>query len=332
VTDAAVTAVVPTRDRVDLLQLTLRSLLGQRDVAVEVVVVDDGSTPAAAEAVRALEHGSVRVLRNERSRGVAAARNQGAEAARSPWVAFCDDDDLWAPSKADGQVAAAKASGRAWSYTGAVKFETGPTVWQVMWPPAAEETRRRLPFRNVVPAGASNVLVDRRTFLDVGGFDEGLAHLADWDLWLRLLGTGLPACAPGIGVAYRLHPGAMSLDPRGILDELRVLDDRWQHLRSGVPLDPGPTHLWIAMSWLRAGRRGPAMWSYLRAARSEPRRGLRGALRTLHPRPPRPAHVIGSAGSGGGAFKRVEEVDLPDEMRELLEDLAGRTPTAETPR
>jgi glycosyltransferase involved in cell wall biosynthesis len=331
VTEPAVTAVVPTRDRVDLLERTLRSLLGQRDVAVEVVVVDDGSAAAAAGAVRALEHGPVRVLRNERSRGVAVARNQGAEAAGSPWVAFCDDDDLWAPRKAAGQVAAAEASGRPWSYTGAVKFEAGPTVWQVMWPPEPDEVGRRLPFRNVIPAGASNVLVDRRTFLDVGGFDEGLAHLADWDLWLRLLGAGLPACAPGIGVAYRLHPGAMSLDPRGILDELRVLDDRWRDLRGGAPLDPGPTHLWIAMSWLRAGRRGPAMRSYLRAARSEPRRGLRGALRTLHPRPPRPAHVLEPPGPGGGAFKHVEQVDLPAEMRELLEDLAARTPTAETP-
>jgi glycosyltransferase involved in cell wall biosynthesis len=332
VSDAAVTAVVPTRDRVELLQRTLRSLVGQRGVAVEVVVVDDGSTTAAADAIRALEHGPVRVLRNKRSRGVAAARNQGAEAAGAPWVAFCDDDDLWTPTKAAGQVAAAEASRRAWSYTGAVKFETGPTIWQVMWPPDPEEVGRRLPLHNVIPAGASNVLVDRRTFLDVGGFDEGLAHLADWDLWLRLLALGLPACAPGIGVAYRLHPGAMSLDPRGILDELRVLDDRWRHLRGGAALDPGPTHLWIAMSWLRAGRRRPAMWSYLRAVRSQPRRGLRGALRTLHPRPPRPAHVLGPAGTGGGALKRVEEVELPDEMRDLLEELAVRAPAAETPR
>jgi glycosyltransferase involved in cell wall biosynthesis len=303
-----VAVIVPTRDRAELLALTLRSVVGQCDVEVEVIVVDDGSRPDDAAAVRSLAGGPVRVIRNATAGGVGAARNRGAQAARAPWLSFCDDDDLWTPTKLARQLEAVGAKDRAWAYTGAVKFEAGPTIWQVMDPPNPAEVHERLPTKNVIPAGASNVLIERETFLAVGGFDADLAHLADWDLWLRLREVGLPAATGEIGVCYRMHTGAMSLHPSGILEDLATIDVRWRHARGGAVLDPGPTHLWIAMSWLRAGRRGQAALSFLRATRTRPAAGLRGVFRTCHPRPPQPPHA---------------RCDVSDEVRRLLDDLAG---------
>jgi glycosyltransferase involved in cell wall biosynthesis len=326
-----VTVVIPTKNRCELLQTTLRSVLAQQEVETEIVIVDDGSGPDQASAIAELGGESVRIIRNERSRGVASARNQGLDAASTPWVAFCDDDDLWAPDKLSLQLDAAIQAQAAWVYTGAVKFEEGPVIWQVMPPPTPDEVSSHLANRNLVPAGASNVMADRLTLLEVGGFDEGLAHLADWDLWLRLLDHGRPASAPGIGVGYRLHPRAMSLDPRGILAELDVLDGRWRHLRGGRQLDPGPTHLWIAMSQLRAGHRTRALASYIRAIRYCPRTALRGAFRSFHPHPPRPAHVIGGVVGDVSKFKRVEQVELPEEMMRVLSESARPTPGKGSP-
>lgn len=102
-----------------------------------------------------------------------------------------------------------------------MKFVVGPVVWQVLPPPQSEVVCAQHADRNVIPAGASNVLVERAVFETVGGFDEELAHLADWDLWLRLLEAGPPAAASGIGLAYRLHPGAMSLNSAGIPERRR---------------------------------------------------------------------------------------------------------------
>lgn len=320
---AAVTAVIPTRNRAGLLATTLRSILAQRETELEVIVIDDGSDPAVAQDIAALAGGPVRVVRNHTSRGVAEARNMGVEAARTAWVAFCDDDDLWTPGKIAAQVAAAESGGVAWAYTGAVKFEQGPRIWQLMAAPDPQEVARRLAHKCVIPAGASNVLADRRTVLDVGGFDPMLMHMADWDMWLRLLEHGPPAAVDGIRVAYRLHPGTMSLRPAGILEELATLDDRWRHLRGGLPLDPAPTHLWIAMSHLRAGQRRQAALSYLRAARTRPRPALRGALRSLHPAPPSPAHRTELSGHDRPVLKRVQLVELPAEARLLLRELAS---------
>lgn len=321
-----VTVVIPSRNRVGLLRTTLDTVLAQEGADPQVVIVDDGSDPAQAAAVRALAGDRVRVLRNESSRGVAAARNQGVEAAGTTWVAFLDDDDLWTPRKLGTQLAALAAADAGWAYSGAVKFAVGPVLWQLMPAPSPEQVERRLADRCIVPAGASNVLAHRQTALDVGGFDEGLQHMADWDLWLKLLETGTPAASPDIAVGYRLHPATMSLNPEGMLRELAVLDERWRERRGGRALAAGPTHLWVAMSHLRAGARRRAAASYLRAVRTRPRDGLRGALRTLHPAPPRPAHVTGDADAPASRLKRVERVEVPTDMTALLRQHAAAPP------
>src|SRR5690349_9916448 len=95
-----VTVVVPTRDRHARLAATLAGVLRQRDVDLEVVVVDEASSPP----VGASADPRVRVLRHDEPQGVARARNAGLSAAQGAWVAFCDDDDLWGPEKLRRQL------------------------------------------------------------------------------------------------------------------------------------------------------------------------------------------------------------------------------------
>lgn len=75
----------------------LRALAEQKDVELEIIVVDDGSTDGTSEAAR--QHGAT-VIRHEVNRGLAAARNTGVRAASAQVVAFLDDDcepePIWA--------------------------------------------------------------------------------------------------------------------------------------------------------------------------------------------------------------------------------------------
>lgn len=88
-----VSVVVPTFNRRDLIGRTLHSVLSQTHLPKEIIVVDDGST----EDVRAVvDRYPVRYHRIVNS-GPNVARAVGLELVRSPWVAFCDDDDEWAP-------------------------------------------------------------------------------------------------------------------------------------------------------------------------------------------------------------------------------------------
>ena len=282
---ADVTVVIPTRDRVQLLDTTLRSALDQRGIAVEIVVVDDGSRdPGAIERLDSAQDPRVRLLRNARSHGVAVARNRGIEQASAPWVATLDDDDLWAPDKLARQLRAVRAQDRGWAFAGTVHFLPGPRAWHVGLPADQRRIRKRLPHDNLVPAGSSNVLVARELLSSVGGFDPDLPQLADWDLWCRLLREGPPATLDDVLVAYRLHENNMVLSSGSDLRaEVDVIERRTHDLRDGQPLDRTALHVWVATMNMRAGRRTEARRSYLRAVREgNPRLWWRVA-RTLVP-------------------------------------------------
>jgi GT2 family glycosyltransferase len=107
----SVSAVVPTRDRPELLRAALRAILDQDYPGpVEVVVVYDRSEPDASLAELSRPDRRVRVIRNERAPGLAGARNSGILAATGELVAFCDDDDEWLPGKLRAQAEALAAA------------------------------------------------------------------------------------------------------------------------------------------------------------------------------------------------------------------------------
>ena len=256
-----ISVVIPTHNRVDLLSTTLRTALWQRDVSLEVIVVDDGSTDATASMIAGLRESRVRVVRHESPQGVSVARNRGAAEARASWLAFCDDDDLWAPDKLARQLAAGGASGRSWAYGGAVHVNLDLRVLSGKPPPAPERLVGALPAWSLMPGGSSNAIVRLDTFLAAGGWDASLINLADWDLWARLALQGAPACVNRPLVGYRIHGGNASADTALILREARVLDGRY-----GTGLNYGQLHHYLAWVYLRAGRRRPAAGHLVKAA------------------------------------------------------------------
>ena len=258
----AVSVVVPTHDRELFLRQTLRSVLRQRDVDLELVVVDDGSPAGQVPAVVAdLGDDRVRVLRNDVAGGVSAARNLGVAAARSRWLAFCDDDDVWAADKLRAQLAAAGDGWPGWVYTGAVNVNEAGRVVGGRPPLPPEEVAALLPRRNAVPGGGSAVLVDRALLDRAGPFDTGLHNTEDWDLWVRLSRLETPRWVPAPLVGYRVHGGGSSLVTRQILRGAEEIERRY-----GGPLDRVTLYRHLGRLAARGGRRGEAMRWYARTA------------------------------------------------------------------
>lgn len=273
-----VTVVVPTHNRRTWLNLTLDCVVAQRDVSFECVVVDDGSTDGTAESVAARGDDRLRLVRCEVAHGVARARNLGIEAAEGDWVAFLDDDDLWAPDKLSAQLSAAGPD-IGWSYVGAVAVDASLRVVANYPGTSPEVVRANLGVRNEVPAGSSNVIVRAAVLAEVGGFDPTLHAVEDWDLWLRIGRVAAPAWVDRPLLAYRLHRGNRSLDVPGLLAEGRLLEERY-----GIALDWAAMHRWMGWSGLRAGRRRQAAMSFLRAASADdPKSILRAVNALVHP-------------------------------------------------
>jgi glycosyltransferase involved in cell wall biosynthesis len=256
-----VSVIVPTHDRRALLMLTLRTVLWQHGVDLEVIVVDDGSPDGTSDAVAALDDGRVRSIRHDTPLGVSVARNHGIDVARGQWVAFLDDDDLWAPHKLEAQIQAADASRATWCYAGAVKIDGGQRIVGGMPPPTPDVVAARLPRWNLVPGGCSGVIAAHTALESTGGFDAQLVNLADWDLWIRLGRTGEPACVRDPVVGYRVHPGQASLDVALILREASVIDGRY-----GRSIDLGALHHYLAHKSLIAGRKRGALRHFAEAA------------------------------------------------------------------
>lgn len=194
----AVTAVIPTKDRPELLARAVQSVIDQDYPGdIEVLVVFDGTEPVEP-AVRLRSGRTLRALVNNRTPGLAGNRNTGYLAATGDLVGSCDDDDEWLPSKLRVQVtllraqptASAAASGFYYSYRGKDL------------PREAELPLLRfddLLNDRHLEANASTYLIPRRSLLDdIGLVDEQLpgSYAEDYELLLRAARLGPIACAP----------------------------------------------------------------------------------------------------------------------------------------
>lgn len=267
-----VSIVIPTRNRWALLDQSLAGALRQEDVDAEVVLVDDGSSDPMPERLGRLGDPRVRVLRSPERQGVARARNLGIGAARGKWVAFLDDDDLWSPGKLRAQLDAAARCQADFAYGSAVVVDVTLCVRHQQPAPDAQGIARELLVRNAIPGGGSNVMARTALVRRLGGFDESLSVLADWDLWIRLALHGTGAACPAVLLAYLSHPGNMVV--RGEYDtlrEFRSLEEKHAAASraAGVRFDRRRVYRYFARGHRRAGRRLDAARTYLRLAAAE---------------------------------------------------------------
>lgn len=257
-----ITVVIPTRNRCRLLRQTLGTVFAQEGAEVDVVVVDEGSTDETPGMLARLRSDRLTVLRHEQAKGVSAARNAGIAAATGTWVAFVDDDDLWAPGKLGAQIAAARSGkGAGWTCAGAVRLNTRLQVRGAERPPVVSTVADKLLAHNVIPGGASGVMARTDLVREVGGFDEAISSLADYDLWIRL-GLAAPlAVADRPLVGYRIHPAGMAHNVGRSEQELAYVEKKYQQVRStrGIAIQKD-MFLWLfGALYLRQGQRLQAM-------------------------------------------------------------------------
>jgi len=235
-----VSVVIPTFNRADLIDQTLRSVLDQTCQDVEVIVVDDGSTDDTPAVLAAYE-GRIRVIR-QANVGPSGAKNRGMREARARYIALQDSDDLWVPDKLDEQVRFLDTCPEVDFVFGDLRrFGAQGTVYESLFSRLplfrAVETACVGPGWHVLTGDFYTCLLEetpifgqtavfRRTLLDrSGGFDESICLSEDWDLWLRMVRVARFGYVDRVVTLLRQHPGNLSgrLAER-ILGEIHVLD------------------------------------------------------------------------------------------------------------
>jgi glycosyltransferase involved in cell wall biosynthesis len=278
-----VSVVIPAFNRDGTIRTAIESVLRQTFSDFELIVVDDGSTDRTVDVARSIDDPRVRVVAVGANRGISATRNRGIAEARAGWIAFQDSDDEWLPDKLALQMAALDAMGDAAvaAFCGLLTIGTldgGSGRTSLSYTP-----ERRIPCQSgdILPELMKTSFVSTQTLVartpllrELGGFDEDLASIVDWELALRLAARGPFAFVDEPLVLQRFSANSVTRDPaKRVRSQTRIVE-KHRELFAREPAVLHRHYLMLSGGWRRLGEAEKAR-HYAALARE---------IRPLHPR------------------------------------------------
>jgi glycosyltransferase involved in cell wall biosynthesis len=201
--------IITCHNQAIFIQDAVNSALAQTCKTREVIVVDDASSDDSVDVLKAFGS-SLRLICAPKNIGANAARNLGASVAVGDYLVFLDGDDLlspWALSTYKALISASQAPillCRLFFFQGRQRPETGAPSEEITF----VEYENLIQKDRMHRASASAMVVRRTTFHQVGGWTEGLFHLDDVDMMMKLGVSG--RCVQILSPAttcYRVHQG-----------------------------------------------------------------------------------------------------------------------------
>lgn len=172
-----VSVVIPAYERIETLHRAIASVQGQPGIAVEIVVVDDGSPHPIK--LTGIEGANVRLVRSAINGGAGPARNLGATHASHDVLAFLDADDEWLPGSARARVRLVERGACVVGSYLILNDITGLSRTQLL----PRDVSSALRFGN--PAHPSGLMISRADFERAGGFPHDRSCAEDWVFLLR---------------------------------------------------------------------------------------------------------------------------------------------------
>jgi glycosyltransferase involved in cell wall biosynthesis len=211
---------MPTYNRLEHLRAAIGSVHAQTFDDWELIVVDDGSGDATREFLRGLQHSRTTVVLGPHTGVPSAARNRGIALARGRYIAFLDSDDCWTHDKLQRQIELMRAMpARRWSYTAVRRIDAAGRALapsRVAFVPHAGAI-----LEHVLTIDAQiampTVIAEAAFVRELGGFDERLRMIEDYDLWARMAMASEVSVDPEPSADVRNHPEQLTLDRAGKL-------------------------------------------------------------------------------------------------------------------
>jgi len=205
----AISVIIPTYNRLPLLQRAVTSIFDQTFGDWELLVIDDASTDGTSEYMKGYTDTRVRLLRNPDNRGAQESRNLGIRHAQGDLVCFLDSDDVWVPEKLALQMDTMKgrggSAGVVYSYCGIMESETGRMYdWQS--PDFEGDIYRDIlarPFIDFITPMIRRECLDR-----IGLLDTRVPSYQEWDTFIRIARHYTFVRVPQTLAYYCLHGDA----------------------------------------------------------------------------------------------------------------------------
>jgi glycosyltransferase involved in cell wall biosynthesis len=185
------------------------SVLGQDFSDYELLIINDASTDASAEIIRAYRNPRIRLIQNRMNLGLAKVRNVGLSEAVGEYLAWLDCDDVSAPTRLAEQVEfldTHQSVALCGSWVKTIGNKTGE-VWR--YPTEAGVLRSRMLFDD--PIATSAAMVRRAVLMRFGlRFDDRFPLAEDYDMWERVSQYAEVANIPKVLTFYRVHADQIS--------------------------------------------------------------------------------------------------------------------------
>ena len=224
-----ISVIMPCYNSAAYLEQAVTSVFNQSFRAIELIVIDDGSTDNSLQLLSTLQekHQQLRVL-IQPNMGPYPARNRGLEQARGEYIAFLDSDDYWAEDCLEKLHAGLILSGADLSYCGwqNIMEEGNNGNPHVPLPYEKEDLVQR--FLQGCPWPIHAALVKKSVVTQVQGFGTNHFTSMDYDFWLRISTvTQNIKLVPEVLAFYRWHDKGQisSIKWRQVLDAWSVRKD-----------------------------------------------------------------------------------------------------------
>lgn len=186
--DELVSVVIPSYNRPDRTQRAIDSVAAQSYSPIELLVVDDGSSPPLAEELSLPKEqlASANLIPHDENQGANVARNTGIDNASGNYLAFLDSDDEWKSEKIEAQVSKIRNNdGYGVSYTGVKNVDENGRLNGMKYATFEGDLTAELLKENMIGT-LSSVLVSRDVIRRSGKLNPQLSSFQDWEWYLRL--------------------------------------------------------------------------------------------------------------------------------------------------
>lgn len=223
-----VSIITPCYNSASFITPTIQSVIAQTYPNWELIIIDDQSADDTCAVVENFtsKHSNIRLIKLEKNRGVAHARNVGLAAAQGKYIAFLDSDDIWLKDKLSHQVAYMEKDNLPISFCAYNKInEAGDIISKKIGVPFKIDYKKLL-WHNLIIFSTSMVLKS-----EIGAIKFKKIGHEDWLFWLELLKKG--DYAYGINeqlVLYRIRKNSISAN------KLRGAGYTWKLLRQSEKL------------------------------------------------------------------------------------------------
>lgn len=203
-----VSAIITTYNRASLLPRAVNSVLSQTLEDYEVIIVDDASSDDTQQVIAGFNDPRIRSFRHEVNRGQSAAFNTAITQARGEYITFLDDDDEWPTDRLNMMAAVLDAAsprvGLVYGWCDTVDDSTGQIEKKRFRRTEGDEFFEEALLLNLIGNG---VLMTRTSVVkEVGGYDEDMILVNDWDFVTRVIRKYDVALCPAVVLnAHRNH-------------------------------------------------------------------------------------------------------------------------------